>query len=117
MDNVIFREIWPRAASRHADDFSTTLSELLDGYVRRPGKDELVRVTTECIGRGAYMSLLAALSAKARRHVWYHDYGWHVALRSRLLVYMSRRLQRELVLSGGATDVIAEDLLAYDVGV
>ncbi len=117
MDLTILREIWLRTCSYHGEGLAAYLSELLDGYVRRPGKDELVRITPGCIGQGAYLTLLAALSGQSRRHVWYHDHGWHIELRSRLWEYLGRRIQRELVLSGGATEAITEDLLAHDVGV
>lgn len=117
MERTVVSDIWRCASASDTEGFADALSELLDGYRRMPGKDELVRITPECIGLDAYRSQLAALSAKSRWHVSFYDYGWHIELRTRLFVYLSRSLQRFLVHSGSATPIICEDLLAHDIGV
>lgn len=116
MESTIVSEVWRRASASYAEGFGQALGELLDGYRRRPGHDEPVRVTPECIGLHAHSLLLSTLNAKSRRHVSFYDYEWHIELRSRLFVYLSRELQRVLVQSGEATPIIREDLLTYDLG-
>lgn len=67
MDSTITTEIWRCASACCGDDFEHALSELLDSYERKPGKDEPVRVTAEWVGHDGYTSLVVALNAKSRR--------------------------------------------------
>lgn len=117
MESTIVSDVWRDAATSYGDGFIATLNELLNDYKRKSGKDEPVRVTADCIGQEAYMALLAALKLKPRRHVSYYDYGWYIELREWLFEYLSRCLQRFLVHSGKATQIMSEDLLAHDIGV
>lgn len=117
MDTTITTEIWRRVSAYCGDEFVHVLSELLDNYERKPGKDEPVRITSEWIGHDGYSSLLAALNAKSRRDVRYYDHGWHIELRSRLWVHICRGIKHRLVLSGSAPEPITEDLLAFEIGV
>ncbi|MFG0533730.1 hypothetical protein ACF8FB_25940, partial [Pseudomonas sp. yb_2] len=66
MDSTIIPDIWRRASACCADEFVHVLSGLLDEYERKPGKDEPVRITAECIGQDGYTSLVIALNAKSR---------------------------------------------------
>ncbi|MFR0713623.1 hypothetical protein ACLUS7_01060 [Enterobacterales bacterium BD_CKDN230030183-1A_HGKHYDSX7] len=116
METSVVSDVWRYASTYYGDGFTAALDELLDSYVRKSGKDEPVRITADCIGREAYTGLLKALQIKPLRHVSYYDYGWHIELRRWLFEYLSRSLQRFLVQSGSATQVIREDLLAYDLG-
>ncbi|MNM33750.1 hypothetical protein D3C81_443820 [compost metagenome] len=117
MDSTITLEIWSRASACCGDNFAQVLSELLDNYERKPGKDEPVRITAEWIGLDGYSSLFVALNAKSRRDVRYYDHGWHIELRSRLWAHICRAMQQRLVSSGMAPEPVTEDLLAYDIGV
>lgn len=109
------QEVWRTAGEM--ESLTPTLSTWLDSYVRRSGMDDLVRVTPDCVGKGAYTALREALLEKPRKHVWYHDHGWHLELRQRLLGYLLRRLQRQILANGQGSEALAEDLLAHDVGV
>lgn len=117
MDSTITNEIWKRASACWGDVFVHVLNGLLDGYERKPGKDEPVRITAEWVGQDAYSFLVVALNAKSRRNVRYYDHGWHIELRSRLWAHICRGIQHRLVLSGMAPEPITEDLLAFDIGV
>lgn len=117
MDSTITTDIWRRASVWCGDEFVDVLSELLDNYGRKPGKDEPVRITEGWVGRYAYTSLVLALHAKSRRDVRYYDHGWYIELRSRLWEHICRAMQQRLVLRGQAPEPVTEDLLAYDIGV
>ncbi|NIE77111.1 hypothetical protein F3J45_21975 [Pantoea sp. Ap-967] len=117
MERTIVSDVWRSASTCYGDGFTAALDELLNGYVRKSGKDEPVRITTDCIGPEAYAALLAALQIKPRRHVSHYDYGWHIELRTWLFEYLSRSLQRVLVQCGRGTEVMSEDLFAHDIGV
>lgn len=112
---AVDQEVW-RIASE-MDSLEAVLSAWLDSYVRRPGMDDLVRVTPDCVGERAYAALRRALLEKSRRFVWYYDHGWHIELSKRLLGYLQRSLQRQILANGHVSEVLAEDLLAHDVGV
>ncbi|MCJ7853073.1 hypothetical protein [Pseudomonas monteilii] len=112
---AVDQEVW-RIASE-MESLAPTLSTWLDSYVRKSGMDDLVRVTPGCIGERAYAALREALLEQPRRHVWYHDHGWHLELRKRLLGFLQRRLQRQILANGHDSEALAEDLLAHDVGV
>ncbi|MBF8776289.1 hypothetical protein [Pseudomonas fulva] len=111
---AIDQEVWLNAANNVS--LSSALCAWLDGYVRKPGMDDLVRVTPTCVGERAYAALREALLAKDRKDVWYHDHGWHMEMRKRLWSYLLRGLQRQLLASGQGSEMLAEDLLAHDVG-
>jgi len=117
MDSTIIPDIWRRASACCADEFVHVLNGLLDEYERKPGKDEPVRITAECIGQVGYSSLVLALSAKSRRNVRYYSHDWHIELRSRLWTHICRGIQHRLVTSGLAPEAITEDLLAFEIGV
>lgn len=110
-------EIWGRAEAAYSDGLHGVLSDLLDGYERKPGKDEIARVMPDCVGAKAYQILMSTLQEKPRRDVSYYDYGWHLELRSRLWAHLLRGLQRRLVIDGKGTEVLIEDLLGHDIGV
>lgn len=93
------------------------LSDLIDSYERKPGKDEIVRVTADCIGGIGYQALRHALESTPRRDVRYYDRGWHLELRSRFWEHVVRGLQRQLVTNEMGNEVLEEDLLARDIGV
>ena len=116
MDSTITLEIWSRASACCGDEFVHVLSGLLDEYERRPGKDEPVRITAECIGTDGYSLLSVALNEKSRRDVRYYDHGWHIELRSRVWAHICRGIQHRLVLSGMAPESITEDFLAFEIG-
>lgn len=97
MVSTVDREIWTRAADVNAGGLLKLLGELLDDYKRRPGMDDIVRVTPHCIGENAYRTLLEALELKVRRNVSYIDHGWHVELRSGLWAHLVRTVQRLLL--------------------
>ncbi|WP_284363423.1 IclR family transcriptional regulator [Pseudomonas putida] len=94
MESTIVAEVWRCASACYGNRFAEALDELLDGYVRKSGKDEPVRITADCIGEEAYVALLAALRVKPRRHVSYYDHGWHIELRSWLFAHLCLNLQR-----------------------
>lgn len=116
MESTIDREIWDQAEAVYAQDLEKMLNGLLNSYQRNPGKDEVVRVTSEHMGEVAYKALLDALQTEPRRDIRHYDYGWHIELRSRLWEYLVRNVQRLLVSSGKGTDALVEDLLAHDIG-
>ncbi|AJA15899.1 hypothetical protein RPPX_22020 [Pseudomonas putida S12] len=116
MDSTITLEIWSRASACCGDEFVHVLNGLLDEYERKPGKDEPVRITAECIGQVGYSSLVVALNAKSRRNVRYYSHDWHIELRSRLWAHICRGIQQRLVLSGLAPEPIIEDFLAFEIG-
>ncbi|WP_114942599.1 hypothetical protein U0028_20280 [Pseudomonas putida] len=116
MESTIVAEVWRCASACYGNRFAEALDELLDGYVRKSGKDEPVRITADCIGEEAYVALLAALRVKPRRHVSYYDHGWHIELRSWLFAHLCLNLQRCVVRSGRTTEILIEDLLAHDIG-
>lgn len=116
MDSTITLEVWSRASACCGDEFVQFLSGLLDGYERKPGKDEPVRITAELVGQDGYSSLVVALNEKSRRDVRYYDHGLHIELRSRLWAHICRGIQHRLVLSGMAPEPIIEDFLAFEIG-
>ncbi|HDS1792736.1 hypothetical protein [Pseudomonas putida] len=117
MERTIVSDVWRAASVCYGARFTVALDQLLNDYVRESGKDEPIRITADCIGEEAYRALRAALQIKSRRHVSYYDYGWHIELRTWLFEYLSRSLQRLLVQTGRATQIMSEDLLAHDIGV
>ncbi|MBK4987697.1 hypothetical protein IAE39_000031 [Pseudomonas sp. S37] len=111
---AVDQEVWRIA--NEMECLAPVLSTWLDSYVRKSGMDDLVRMTPDCVGERAYAALREALLEKSRRHVWYHDHGWHMELRRRLLGFLQRRLQRQILASGRGSEALAEDLLAHDIG-
>lgn len=111
------RLIWRSAEVAYASGLEEILGGLIDAYSRKPGKDEVVRVSAECIGYASYEVLKRVLEASPRRNVRFYDQGWYLELRSRFWGHVVRGLQRMLVLSNMADELLVEDLLAHDIGV
>lgn len=111
------RLIWRSAEVAFASGLEEILGSLIEAYKRKPGKDEVVRVSAECIGCASYEVLKRVLEASPRRDVRFYDRGWYLELRSRFWGHVVRGLQRILVLSNMADELLVEDLLAHDIGV
>ena len=111
------RLVWDTAVQVYQADLPGVLSDLLNGYTRVPGMDAVARLTPICISLQGYEALRVSLKAATRRNVRFFDHGWHLELRSRLSQYLCRGLQRQLVESGDASEVLVEDLVAHDLGV
>lgn len=111
------RLIWRNAELAYASGLEEILGSLIDAYSRKPGKDEVVRVTAECIGCASYEVLKRVLKASPRRDVRFYDRGFYLELRSRFWGHVVRGLQRMLVMSKMADELLVEDLFAHDVGV
>lgn len=116
MASAVEVEIWARATDAYAGELLQLLGEALDSYERKPGRDDIARITPGYIGETGYCALLGALKLRQRRDVSYIDHGWHVELRSRLWTHMVRSVQRFLVSQGDASELITEDLLGHDLG-
>jgi len=111
------RLVWHTAVQVYQANLPSILSDLLNGYTRVPGMDAVARLTPICISLQGYEALRVLLKATTRRNVRFFDHGWHLELRSRLRQYLCRGLQRQLVESGDASEVLVEDLVAHDLGV
>lgn len=111
------RLVWDTAVQVYEADLPGVLSDLLNGYRRVPGIDAVARLTPMCVNPLGYEALRVSLKATTRRNVRYFDHGWHLELRSRLRQHLCRGLQRQLVQSGDASEVLVEDLVAHDLGV
>lgn len=111
------RLVWRSAEVVYASGLEEVLVGLIDAYSRKPGKDEVVRVSAECIGCASYEVLKRVLEASPRRDVRFYDRGWRLELRSRFWRHVVRGLQRMLVSSNKADELLLEDLCAHDIGV
>ncbi|QVL21414.1 hypothetical protein KH389_12850 [Pseudomonas qingdaonensis] len=117
MEQVVEREIWGRAEVVFGGCLADEVSIMLESYERKPGKDELLRVTPVLIGEVSYRAFLDALCAKSRKDVRVYDHDWHIELRSGLWLHLVRGLQRQLVVQGHASERLAEDFLAHEIGI
>jgi len=111
------RLVWDTAVQVYQANLSGVLSDLLNDYARVPGMDAVARLTPMCVSPLGYEALRVSLNATTRRNVRFFDHGWHLELRSRLRQHLCRGLQRQLVESGDASEVLVEDLVAHDLGV
>lgn len=117
VERPIDRLVWRGAEVAYASGLEEVLGGLIDAYKRKPGKDEIVRVSAERIGCASYEVLKRVLEASPRRDVRFYDRGWCLELRSRFWGHVVRGLQRMLVLSNMADELLVEDLFAHDIGV
>ena len=117
IEDAVNRQVWSSAEAAYGLGLKAVLVSLIDAYERKPGKDEIVRVSAEYIGRASYDVFRHALVAVPSRHVRYYDCGWHLELRSRFWEHVVRGLQRQLISSSMGNEVLVEDLLAHDIGV
>ncbi len=74
--HAVDQNVWFSAQVMSSARLGQVLSTLIGCYRRKPGKDEIVRVTADYIGNGVFQMLRHALLSTPCDDVRYYDWGY-----------------------------------------
>ena len=106
---------WHQTCSHDPGELAKMLQDALGCFSRRPGLDDLTRLSPVTLTNLGFELLSEALEQQPRQ-AWHVLRSDHIELRWQLRMHLKRRLQERLVHDGLATSSVRDNYFADDLG-